>query len=150
MTSSIYSLLSGVIVPANSSVPSLNFGGSNTHPVKGTGVHSSYGVWTGYIAALSTVSFQWQQCTSSTDQNTCADINSATGQWYRPTANDTGKFLRVKATLTTRGQSVTAYSAISGASTNTLLGRRTSKRLTHHAAAHRTGKRPARASRTIA
>jgi len=132
ITSVAYSALSGLIAPVSSSAPVLNFGGSNTHPVKGTAVHSSFGVWAGYVSGVSTVGFQWQRCTSSSDPTSCSDIASATGQWYRPTFSDTGKYLRVKSTLTTRGQSAVTYSAISDASTNNVLVRRVGKRSSHH------------------
>ncbi|MEI6446281.1 MAG: hypothetical protein WCO96_00205 [Actinomycetes bacterium] len=132
-TVSLFSALSGVITPINVSGPVLNFGGSNTHPVKGTSIHSSFGVWGGWVTGVSTSVFQWQRCTSSSSEETCSDIDGATGQWYKPTSEDTGKSLRIKATVTTRGQSVTAYSAISGASTTNVLRRLSSKRTPRHA-----------------
>ena len=107
-----FSDLSGLMGPAASSPPVL----SNTSPVKNSSLHSSFGVWDGYVAGVSTVSFGWQVCSSHTDATTCAMSPTGTNsQWYRPTAADVGNYVRVMATITTRGQAVSSSSAISSA-----------------------------------
>jgi hypothetical protein len=126
--SSVYSSLSSVIGSINLAAPVLNYGSGNSNPVVGTRVHSSFGTWAGYVAGVSTVLFQWQSCSVNTDpESNCADIPGSTGQWFRPRAADSGRYLRVKATLTTRGQSNVAASAVSGAVTAPIMGRRRSE-----------------------
>ena len=106
-----FSDLSGVMIPEVSSPPAL----SSNSPVRNTRIHSSFGVWNGFVSGISTVSFDWQVCSSQTDAASCISSPSGTnGQWYRPTANDIGHYLRVTATMTTRGQEVSASSAITG------------------------------------
>ncbi|MEI7560383.1 MAG: hypothetical protein WCJ63_07290 [Actinomycetes bacterium] len=123
-TGDAYSVLSGLVRPLNSSAPTMDFGGTNAHPVRGRKVHSSFGVWGGYISGVTTVAFQWQRCSGGSDVSSCLNIPGATGQWYRPTASDTGNRLRVVSILTTRGQTATAASAISQPATAPTLGRR--------------------------
>lgn len=121
--SSVYSSLSSVIGSISVDPPELDYGSGNSNPVVGTGVHSSFGTWAGYVAGVSTVVFQWQTCSASSDpgpvltppsEPDCTDLSGSTGQWYRPRAADAGRRLRVRATLTTRGQSNVAASAVSG------------------------------------
>ena len=120
----VYSGLSSVIGSVSVTPPALDYGNGNSHPVVGASVHSSFGKWSGYIAGVSSVGFQWQRCTStSSPESNCSDIVGPTGQWYKPRAADLGRYLRVKATLTTRGQSNIATSAVSGAVTSRTDGR---------------------------
>jgi hypothetical protein len=104
---SVFSPLSGLVDPVVLRSPVL----SPSAPRRGVAVTSSFGVWNGYVAGESNVLFQWQRCTSSTDQTTCVNTG-AVGQRYAPTAADLGFYLRMAATLTTRGRSVRAHSAI--------------------------------------
>jgi len=117
---SALSALSGLVAPSVTAAPAITFGTNpysrrlDPSPVKDVKQHTSFGTWAGYIAGVSTVSFEWQTCTDGADTSTCSA--SATGinnQWYTPTANDVGKYLRTKATITTRGQTAIGYSATS-------------------------------------
>ncbi|MEI6664095.1 MAG: leucine-rich repeat domain-containing protein [Actinomycetes bacterium] len=115
--------LSGVVAPANTAAPSLNQGLVSGAPKQGTSLHTSFGTWGGYIGGSSTVSFQWQRCTT-TDASSCTTNVGTNSQWYKPVAADVGNYLRVTATLTTNGQTAVASSALSSQVASNLLSRR--------------------------
>jgi len=114
------SALSGLVAPSVTAAPEITFGTNpysrrlDPSPVKDVRQRSSFGTWAGYIAGVSTVSFEWQTCTNGADTSTCsASTTSRNHPWYTPTANDAGKYLRTKATITTRGQTAIGYSSLS-------------------------------------
>jgi hypothetical protein len=98
--------------PASASAPTIDQGLVSGAPKVGTSIHSSFGVWSGYVAGSSTISFQWQRCTT-TDASSCATNVGTNSQWYKPVTADVGNYLRVTATLTTNGQTATASSSLS-------------------------------------
>ena len=71
--------------------------------------------------------FQWKRCSSS-DPATCTTNVGTNSQWYTPVAGDVGKYLRVTATLTTGGQSVSASTAVSAQVASNVQVRRSSAR----------------------
>ncbi|MEI6446645.1 MAG: hypothetical protein WCO96_02045 [Actinomycetes bacterium] len=102
-----FSALSGVVVPVGTVAPAL----SSQSPKVGTNIASSFGTWQGWITNTSTVAYEWQQCTAS--NGGCTAIGGAPNAAnYKPVAGSVGKYLRVKATITTRGQSASQFSAI--------------------------------------
>lgn len=108
-----WSALTGLITPHSVVAPTIDQGLTSGAPKKGTRVHSSFGTWQGYIAGVSTLAFQWQRCTG-VGTETCSNIGGATTQWYTPVKAGLGKRLRVTATITTRTQTATGSSAITG------------------------------------
>jgi len=77
----------------------------------GRTVSSSFGTWQGWITNTSTMTYEWQQCTAS--NGGCTAIGGApNAASYKPVAGSVGKYLRVKVTITTRGQSALQFSAI--------------------------------------
>ncbi|MEI6446784.1 MAG: Ig-like domain-containing protein [Actinomycetes bacterium] len=107
-----FSGLTGLVSPTSVAVPVLDQGLVGGAPRVGTSVHSTFGTWKGFITGSSTVAFQWQRCSSS-EASSCTTNVGTSAQWYRPVAADAGSYLRVRATLTTNGQSVSASSAVS-------------------------------------
>ncbi len=131
-----YSALTGVVVPTSVAVPVLDQGLVSSAPKAGTPLHSTFGTWNGYRAGLTTVVFQWKRCSSS-DPATCTTNVGANSQWYTPVAGDVGKYLRVTATLTTGGQSVSASTAVSARCSNGGAGSREGEAAKKKAAAAR-------------
>ena len=117
-----FSALSGLIKPTGTSAPALDTGLVGGVPKRGTRVHTSFGTWNGYVAGVSTISFQWQRC-STASASSCTTNVGTNSQLYTPTADDVGSYLRVTATMTTRGQSVSLSSTPLGPVANNLLGR---------------------------
>ena len=105
----VFSDLSGLTDPTPISSPVLN----SSTPVRGRSIHSSFGVWNGYVAGVSTVSFAWKRCSSQSDVATCT-VTVGTSQNYKPTAADVGKYLRMRAAIDTRGRGTTAWSSATG------------------------------------
>ena len=105
----VFSDLSGLTDPTSVSAPVLN----SSAPIHGRSVHSSFGVWNGYVAGVSTVSFAWKRCSSQSDVATCT-VTVGAGQNYKPTAADVGKHLRVRAAIDTRGRGASSWSTATG------------------------------------
>ena len=102
-----FSALSGIVVPVGTVAPALN----SQSPKVGVNISSSFGTWQGWITNTSTVAYEWQQCT--TGSGGCTAIGAApNAASYKPVAGSVGKYLRVKMTITTRGQSASQFSAI--------------------------------------
>ena len=135
-TNTWLSALSGVVKPSNSMSPYLDQGLVSGAPKRDTKLHTSFGSWGGYIGGSSTVSFQWQRCTTS-DSSSCTTNIGTNGQWYKPVADDVGSYLMVTATLTTNGQTATASTTVSGQVANNLLGRRAHAAVQHKAKTHK-------------
>ena len=106
-----WSALSGIVQPVGAGAPVL----STQTPKVGKNIASTFGVWKGYVAGVTTYTYEWQACTSRTDAGTCSKVTGAPNSpnWV-PSAGQgvAGKYLRVFMTLTTRGQSVSQASAI--------------------------------------
>ena len=136
-TITAFSTITGVFTPASTSAPTINQGLVSGAPRVGTSIHSSFGVWNGYRAGLTTVTFQWQRCTT-TDASSCTTNIGTSSQWYRPVAADVGNYLRVTATLTTNGQSATASSAVTNQVASNLAGRRAHTAVRQKAPRHKT------------
>jgi len=133
-TVTAFSTITGVFTPASTSAPTINQGLVSGAPKVGTSIHSSFGVWNGYRAGLTTVTFQWQRCTTS-ESSSCTTNIGTNSQWYRPVAADVGNYLRVTATLTTNGQNATASSAVTNQVASNLAGRRAHTAVRHKARA---------------
>jgi len=126
-TVTAFSAITGVFAPSSTTAPTLDQGLVGGAPKLGTLLHTSFGTWKGYIAGQSTVLFQWKRCSSS-DPASCTTNVGTNAQWYTPVAGDVGKYLRVTATLTTGGQSVSASTAVSAQVASNVQVRRSGAR----------------------
>ena len=140
--------VTGIVGPAAVATPVLETG-ANAWPVKKVGLRSSFGKWSGYVAGVTTATFEWLICADATDTTSCVvSPTSRNSQWYKPTAGDVGSYLRSRATLTTRGVSAVAYSDSGLVHATATVGRRARsavrqrvhapKRQTKHTTKHRT------------
>jgi hypothetical protein len=145
---SVYSAMSGISEPLLQSDPQLSEGynsfgvdpessysymapavGNEVHPYIGTNEYfvntnsdTVFGLWQGYVVGNSTIAAQWQSCSNRAQPDTCVNIAESNGgnrYWYNPRMADVGNGLRVILTLTTRGISKSATSAISPLVTET-------------------------------
>ena len=126
-TLTAYSALTGIFTPSVTTAPAIDQGLVSGAPKVGMSIHSSFGKWVGYIAGTTTMSFQWQRCTTS-DASSCTTNVGTNFQWYKPVSADAGKYLRITATMTTNGQTVTASSPVSSAVVSAIQARRTTVR----------------------
>ena len=118
LVKTVWSPLSGMVVPTVRTNPTADPGAGRNNPVKNgtlTARGAYFDGWTGGPAR----SYTWQRCSSSSTSS-CSNISGANGVQYKATTNDVGSRLRVLVTLTARADhalksfSVTATSAISG------------------------------------
>ena len=120
-TTTAYSALTGLFSPVSTVAPSINQGLVSGAPKVGTNLHSTFGTWNGYRVGLTSVTFQWQRCTTS-DASSCTTNVGTNSQWYKPVAGDAGNYLRVTATLTTGGVGAGGGTQVSATASSTLSG----------------------------
>ncbi|MCX6390383.1 MAG: delta-60 repeat domain-containing protein [Solirubrobacterales bacterium] len=120
-TTTAYSALTGLFSPVSTVAPSIDQGLVSGAPKVGTNLHSTFGTWSGYRAGLTTVTFQWQRCTTI-DASSCTTNVGTNSQWYKPVAADAGNYLRVTATLTTGGVGAGGGTQVSATASSTLSG----------------------------
>jgi len=116
-----YSALTGLFSPTSTVAPSINQGLVSGAPKVGTSLKSTFGTWNGYRAGLTSVTFQWQRCTTI-DASSCTTNVGTNSQWYKPVAGDVGNYLRVTATLTTGGVGAGGGTQVSATASSTLSG----------------------------
>ena len=99
-SSATSSLVSSGSAPTNTAKPTI----SGT-PTVGQELSTSNGTWTGGVSSFT---YQWQRCTSSTS---CADVDGATARTYGVRSADVGNTLRVAVTAhNASGSTATASS----------------------------------------
>jgi hypothetical protein len=113
----VYSAPGTVVLPAPPTVvvtPGTTDGGSTVADVQPTAaldltVGGTLKPALGRFAGADSVTYQYQRCATS-DEASCVDIPGATGDSYTPTASDVGYRLRIVATATNAGGTVTVAS----------------------------------------
>lgn len=106
--------------PVLKSAGTLPTTGAETTKSVGAKLTASPGGWTGSDPIF--FAFQWQRCTT-TNENSCSDIDGANGETYVLTSSDNGKRVRVRVSATGLVPPAPAavFSAISAQVTNDIL-----------------------------